>query len=295
MIRDGGPGMEATAVNNLLEYENIAEFWDEWEDWKERRYLMPWRYGHAVIKKMWDAYKAPRGVNDDNTLLAHIRRSFPKDPEARSARPMGDFKDMMDQGMSHEDMYNALRLKLTIPRINRKGQRSNYLNELWPHANKLFLDYFDEDYYGKNLEYEWDRDLFVKAMCIMMYSSTIGLVMEERAHGELAAWLASTKASRLFTYEPASSQLESKDVDGVFLFKDSDEVAVNVSIKSVGAFTRSFIDKQYRNKGKTTPDIYAGYPSQTTEEIEFILVEGKDLKTLLQEAHSERRRGKEAA
>lgn len=284
-IRGEGLGKEATAMTELLEYSYIASFWDEFHDWKQSKYLFKWRNGHKIIKKMWDGYKAPKGIDEDNILLSHIRWSFPKDEEARSARPMGDFRDMMDKGMTHEDMYNELVNKLVRPRYNRKGNRSSYMKELWPHANQLFTYYFGEDWNGEKVHDDWDRDLFIKSMCLMMFSSTIGIVMEERAHTELEAWLQDQpKVAKRFRYEPAENELESKDVDGVFIDNKTGEVAVYVSIKSMGAFTEEFITKQYRNKGKKLPDIYAGYPGQQTEEIEFIQFEGKSLRDLLKES-----------
>lgn len=275
-------------MTRIMQFEEIDEFWDEWNDWSIRKYLHPQRNAHKVIKKMWDGKKRPRTMKEDETLLSILFRNFKRLDGEEQGRPMGNFRDLMDEGLTHEEAFNDLMARLFRYRWNKRDRYTNFIGELWTHADKLFQEHFRDDPHGKWITIKWDRQLFTDAMMIMMYSSTVGIVLEARAHKDLEAWLAARpKASQLFSYEPAANELESQDVDGVFRRKSDGEIVVKVSIKTVGAFTDHWIKTGYReneDKAKAVPDIYAGYSSTKSEEIEFILVDDRSLKDLLREA-----------
>ena len=270
----------------LLDYDDIAEFWPEWRDWSTLRHMMPQRNAHNIIKKMWDGKDRPNGMEMKHTLLSYLAVMFPDD--ANNGRPMGDFKDLMDRGLTHEDAFNDLKLKLVKPRRNKNGKRISFLDQLWRRADNLYWDYFQTEKYGKWITEDWSRQLYTDAMVLMMFSSTVGIFLEDRAHRDLSQWLKRyPKAHEIFKYEPAPSSMEKLDVDGIFRHRKTGEIVVKVSIKSVGAFTEEFISKGYRNntdKAKTAPDIYAGYKEMDDLDIQFILVDDKDLKTLLKES-----------
>ena len=262
-------------LEEFLPFEHIQENYERFTDWgfksKKLRY---WRNCHGAFKKMWDGYKKPEAMDYSSTVINYLRDSFPESKAAVAGRPLGDFKDLMVKGSTHESVYYSLIEKYIEPQYNGKS----YLEVAIPYCQDLFDDCFQEE--SKYLT--WNSDAFYVGLSLMAFTSSIGIILEQRAHKDLKKWLKSfPKAAERFKYEPAeASDWESKDVDGIFVDRKNGNVAVKVSIKTMRALTESFIMGNYRGfKKKLEPQIYAGY-TDINEDLSFFEVDG-DLKQLL--------------
>lgn len=269
-----------------MDFDTLNEMWEDFENWglntPELRRL---RKSHQSFRKMWDGQKKAKrdpGKGEmpfSETLINEIRRAFPKEKGTQKGRPMGDFKDIMES--DHEAIYNYLINEFIKPRKNANGETESYFEAMKYQCKWLWDEFFKDDHRWLN----WDEKAYVQGMSLMMYSSSIGIYQENKVHHALGEWLErNPKAAKLFSYERADAdEWESKDVDGLFVSKETGKPIVKVSIKCNRALDREWIWRVYRSdtgKKKTVPDIYIGYHTPEDEKLDQIGVEA-NLKELL--------------
>lgn len=259
----------------FLPFEEIFEKYEDFKDWSVKsKKLSYWRNCHGTFKKMWDGRKRPESMGKDETFIYTISLNFKNHGPAKRLMPLGNFKDLMVTEATHESIYYSLLEKF----LEEQYTGESYVDFMIGYSEELFEEHFDDRWIS------WNKDAFYTGLSLMAYTSSIGILLEKEAHDDLNRWLqAFPKAAARFKYEPADAdEWENKDVDGLFIDKKNGNVAVKVSIKTMGALTEDFIMNSYRRDSeKTAPQIYAGY-TDMNEELSFIEVDG-DLKQLLKD------------
>lgn len=228
------------------------------------------------VKKIWDSYKMPQGMKKSETLIGVLKEKYSNIYACRACRPLGDFKDYAT--MNHEEIYNTL---INLFQVNQKtadGGIDNYADLLYPYAKFLSARF---NY--KNNDKYFNKKAFEQGLSLMIYRSTIGIYLESYIH---TLMIKNFDRSNEFVYRIAPSEWESDDVDGIICRRDTDDIVVRISIKTLKAFTEDCIFGEWRKpeleggKGKTLPDIYMGISDEKDIKVETILVD-KSLKQLL--------------
>lgn len=229
----------------------------------------------TFVKTIWDSYKIPKGMKKSETLIGVLKVKFNNVYACRVCRPLGDFKDYAT--FNHEEIYNTLIDLFQKVRNTADGGKDSYVDLLYPYAKSLSGRFNYSDKY-------FDKDSFEEGISLMIYRSSIGIYLESYIHSAMIKWFDDN--SDEFIYRIAPSEWESDDVDGIICRRDTDDVVVRISIKTLRAFTNESIFGEWRKpeseggKGKTIPDIYLGISDEKNIEVKAILV-SKSLKGLL--------------
>lgn len=241
--------------------KNIEDSWDKKLKWKDMDHeTRTVRNDIGFVKNVWDTYKMPDGMKKEETLVGVLQRDFSNIRACKVCRPLGDFKDF--DNATRREVYESLIEQFTKTRIDARGNKLSYLEALYPYAKDL------ADKYGWGSYGEWfskSNKMFIQGLSIMFYRSAIGIYLESYINHKLENKFNNSKE---FVYKVAPSEMESKDVDGIIYRRDNGAVVVNVSIKTLGAFTNESIFNNWRKpvdkggKGKTLPDIYIGITNE---------------------------------
>lgn len=266
-----------------IKSDKIEESWGSKE--KTEFEIFKIRSNFNLTKKMWDSYGIPEDMKKEETLVGVLQRRFSNIPACVKCRPLGNFHEFA--GMSHEEIYNKLVEEFTKQRMDARGNLESYVSLLYPYMKDLSGRY--NNWNGKDYDKYFHRLQFEQGLSIMLYRSSIGIWLEAIVNEYLTDKF---ENHREFFYKVAPSSMESDDIDGIIYRRDTEEVAVRISIKTMGAFTNNSIFGTWRKeeskggKGKTLPDIYIGIEDENDIKIKVIKVDNKSLKDLLLSSRS---------
>lgn len=228
------------------------------------------------VMLIWDNYRLPEGMDRKDALLYFLGKQFPY-TSAKRLRPFGEFKDKL--GKTEVEIYDEFIKTISTPRFDKNYEEVSYFEAMWAYIKKRGYDRY---YGGVKLL----KKNFAIGMSMLLAGTVPGIVLEAKVHKALER--VASNSSRL-VYTPAPVSMENQDVDGVFRYRRSGQIALKVSIKNLEALSPESINRfrtsrKNRGKGKTKPDVYIGYKTRKAEKLTFFSPNGDSLTETIKKA-----------